>query len=216
MYDWCDLDVRQGFSLSVETGPQGVRRIEFEARGARRHSSAVMHETMRQLQAYFEGELKSFDVPLEIVGTDFQKRVWKALRTIPYGQTRSYSQIAAQIGSPQAVRAVGGFDPALRFGEDADLGRRLLAAGWQVVADPALHATCLRTDSLGETLARYARWNSPQGLSWSSYLRQISYAIKVMAREDLRERDPIGAAISLFSPHYQFWSHVFRRGGAAP
>jgi len=107
MYDWCDLDVRQGFSLSVETGPQGVRRIEFEARGARRHSSAVMHETMRQLQAYFEGELKSFDVPLEIVGTDFQKRVWKALRTIPYGQTRSYSQIAAQIGSPQAVRAVG-------------------------------------------------------------------------------------------------------------
>ena len=66
-----------------------------------------MREPIRQLQAYFAGELKSFDVPLEIAGTDFQKRVWSALRTIPYGQTRSYSEIAAQIGAPQAVRAVG-------------------------------------------------------------------------------------------------------------
>jgi O-6-methylguanine DNA methyltransferase len=107
MYEWCDLDVRQGFSLSVETGPQGVRRIEFGARGAHQYSSGVMHDTMCQLQAYFAGELKSFDVPLEIAGTDFQKRVWNALRTIPYGQTRSYSEIAAQIGAPRAVRAVG-------------------------------------------------------------------------------------------------------------
>src|SRR2546423_294405 len=107
MYEWCDLEVRQGFSLSVETGPQGVRRIEFGARGAHVHSCGVMHETMRQLQAYFEGELKSFDVPLEIVGTEFQKRIWSALRTIPYGQRRSYSEIAAQIGAPRAVRAVG-------------------------------------------------------------------------------------------------------------
>jgi methylated-DNA-[protein]-cysteine S-methyltransferase len=107
MYEWCDLEVHQGFSLSVETGPQGVRRIEFEARGANEQSLPVMREAIRQLQAYFEGELKSFDVPLEIAGTDFQKRVWSALRTIPYGQTRSYSEIAAQIGAPQAVRAVG-------------------------------------------------------------------------------------------------------------
>jgi methylated-DNA-[protein]-cysteine S-methyltransferase len=107
MYEWCDLEVRQGFSISVETGPRGVRRIEFGARHARQYSSAVMHETIRQLQDYFAGDLKSFDVPLEIVGTDFQQRVWRALRTIPYGQTRSYSQIAAQIGAPRAVRAVG-------------------------------------------------------------------------------------------------------------
>jgi methylated-DNA-[protein]-cysteine S-methyltransferase len=107
MYAWCDLDVRQGFSLSVEIGPHGVRRIEFGARGANEHSLPVMRETVRQLQAYFAGELKSFDVPLEIEGTEFQKRVWSALRTIPYGQTRSYTQIAAQIGAPRAVRAVG-------------------------------------------------------------------------------------------------------------
>jgi len=107
MYEWHDLEVRQGFSLSVEIGPHGVRRIEFGARGTHQCALSVMRETMRQLRAYFGGELKSFDVPLEIAGTEFQRRVWSALRTIPYGQTRSYSEIAAQIGAPQAVRAVG-------------------------------------------------------------------------------------------------------------
>jgi methylated-DNA-[protein]-cysteine S-methyltransferase len=107
MYEWSDLEVRKGFTLSIETGPHGVRRIEFGKRGHAGHSSAVMRETIRQLQRYFAGELKTFDVPLEIVGTDFQKRVWSALRSIPYGETRSYSQIAAQIGAPRAVRAVG-------------------------------------------------------------------------------------------------------------
>ena len=116
----------------------------------------------------------------------------------------------------EAVRAAGGFDPALRHGEDADLGRRLLAGGWQVVADPALPATCLRTDSIIEALARYARWNAPSRLSWRNYARQISYSIKVMAREDLRERDPASAALSLLSPHYQFWSPILRRQRDAP
>ena len=107
MYEWCDLEVRPGLSISVETGAHGVRRIEFGARGANRLRSGLMRETVRQLQTYFAGELRSFDVPLEIVGTDFQKRVWGALQTIPYGQTRSYSGIASQIGAPRAVRAVG-------------------------------------------------------------------------------------------------------------
>jgi len=107
MYEWCDLEVRQGFSLSIETGPHGVRSIDFGAHGAHQLSSAVMRNTVCQLQAYFAGDSQFFDVPLEIGGTDFQRRVWNALRTIPYGQTRSYSQIAAQIGAPRAVRAVG-------------------------------------------------------------------------------------------------------------
>jgi len=107
MYEWCDLEVRPGLSISVETGAHGVRRIEFGARGANRLRSQLMRETLRQLQTYFAGELRSFDLPLEIVGTDFQKRVWGALQTIPYGQTRSYSGIASQIGAPRAVRAVG-------------------------------------------------------------------------------------------------------------
>ena len=60
-----------------------------------------------QLSAYFAGELTDFDLPLELLGTEFQRRVWAALRTIPYGETRSYGQIAEQIGSRGASRAVG-------------------------------------------------------------------------------------------------------------
>lgn len=60
-----------------------------------------------QLNAYFAGELTEFDVELDLRGTDFQQRVWKALLTIPYGETRSYGEIADQIGAPGAARAVG-------------------------------------------------------------------------------------------------------------
>jgi len=61
----------------------------------------------QQLAAYFTGELRQFDLPLAPSGTDFQRRVWTALLTIPYGQTRTYGQLAAQIGQPTAIRAVG-------------------------------------------------------------------------------------------------------------
>ncbi len=60
-----------------------------------------------QLEAYFAGSLTEFDVDLELAGTDFQRRVWAALQTIPYGQTRSYGEIAERIGAPGASRAVG-------------------------------------------------------------------------------------------------------------
>ena len=64
-------------------------------------------DAVEQLGAYFAGELKEFDLRLELAGTDFQRRVWEALRTIPYGDTRSYGEIARQIGAPTAFRAVG-------------------------------------------------------------------------------------------------------------
>ena len=67
----------------------------------------LLVETERQLAAYFAGELTAFDVPLDFAGTDFQKRVWAALLTIPFGETRSYGEIARAIGRPAAVRAVG-------------------------------------------------------------------------------------------------------------
>ena len=67
----------------------------------------VLVETEKQLGAYFVGTLKAFTVPLDFIGTDFQKSVWHALLTIPFGETRSYAEIARQIGRPSAVRAVG-------------------------------------------------------------------------------------------------------------
>jgi methylated-DNA-[protein]-cysteine S-methyltransferase len=67
----------------------------------------VLVETERQLKAYFAGTLDRFSLQLDFTGTDFQKEVWKALTTIPFGETRSYAEIARQIGNPSAVRAVG-------------------------------------------------------------------------------------------------------------
>jgi methylated-DNA-[protein]-cysteine S-methyltransferase len=64
-------------------------------------------EVVRQLQSYFIGERKTFDLALVLEGTDFQKRVWTELRKIPYGETISYKGLAEMIGSPKAVRAVG-------------------------------------------------------------------------------------------------------------
>jgi len=61
-----------------------------------------------ELKAYFAGELKEFTVPIKLIGTNFRKKVWAALMTIPYGQTISYKQLAERIDNPKAVRAVGG------------------------------------------------------------------------------------------------------------
>lgn len=67
----------------------------------------VLRDTERQLQDYFAGRRQVFDLPLDFIGTDFQQTVWQALLTIPFGETRSYAEIAGQIGQPTAVRAVG-------------------------------------------------------------------------------------------------------------
>jgi methylated-DNA-[protein]-cysteine S-methyltransferase len=68
---------------------------------------ASLHELAGQINAYLLGELQNFSLTLDLRGTLFQSKVWEALRKIPYGETRSYADIAATIGQPQAVRAVG-------------------------------------------------------------------------------------------------------------
>jgi methylated-DNA-[protein]-cysteine S-methyltransferase len=67
----------------------------------------ILLETERQLREYFAGTRQAFDLKLDFAGTEFQRRVWAALLTIPYGETRSYIEVARQIGRPDIVRAVG-------------------------------------------------------------------------------------------------------------
>lgn len=67
----------------------------------------VLVETERQLREYFAGKRTAFSVPLDMRGTRFQKDVWEALLAIPFGETRSYGQLAKQLGNPHATRAVG-------------------------------------------------------------------------------------------------------------
>lgn len=70
--------------------------------------SPLIKQTIMQLQEYFDGRRFSFDLPLHTQGTPFQEKVWAALKTIPYGETCSYGDIAKAIGNPKAYRAVGG------------------------------------------------------------------------------------------------------------
>lgn len=69
-------------------------------------SSEVIEQTIMQLKEYFEGERKTFDIPLLTIGTDFQKSVWDGLMKIPYGATASYLELSKNIGNEKAVRAV--------------------------------------------------------------------------------------------------------------
>ena len=71
------------------------------------HKTPLMEEAERQLMEYFRGGRQAFDLPLAPEGTEFQKKVWQALGEIPYGQTRSYGDIARQVGCPKGFRAVG-------------------------------------------------------------------------------------------------------------
>jgi methylated-DNA-[protein]-cysteine S-methyltransferase len=64
-------------------------------------------EVIEQLKAYFTGELREFDVPLAMAGTEFQRRVWTELQRIPYGETTTYGELAERLGQPTASRAVG-------------------------------------------------------------------------------------------------------------
>ena len=83
------------------------QRHDPDRAGWQRAPVGAFDAVVEQLAAYFAGDLTEFDVQVELAGTAFQRRVWAALESIPYGQTRSYGQIAEAIGSPGASRAVG-------------------------------------------------------------------------------------------------------------
>jgi methylated-DNA-[protein]-cysteine S-methyltransferase len=86
--------------------PDSPRRVRLSDLVAQdRHP--VLLETERQLGEYFSGKRKSFSIALDMRGTPFQKDVWGALLAIPFGETRSYGQLAKQLGNPRATRAVG-------------------------------------------------------------------------------------------------------------
>jgi methylated-DNA-[protein]-cysteine S-methyltransferase len=72
-----------------------------------RRDDKALHLARQQLDAYFEGDLQNFDLPLSMAGTPFQKQVWRGLQAIPYGTTISYAELASRIGRPGASRAVG-------------------------------------------------------------------------------------------------------------
>lgn len=101
-------------TLMLAGSASGLRWISFQCgKGAKapepgwQQADAPFRAARRQLTEYFRGTRRVFDLPLAPDGTVFQRAVWKALMAIPYGRTRSYSEIAQRVGRPRAVRAVG-------------------------------------------------------------------------------------------------------------
>jgi methylated-DNA-[protein]-cysteine S-methyltransferase len=95
-------------TFGIVASERGLTNVRWSATGLPDDSSALLDEAAAQLEAYFAGELTSFDLALDLEGTDFQRRCWLALATIPYGQTVSYGEQARRLGlGPDAARAVG-------------------------------------------------------------------------------------------------------------
>ena len=101
--------------LFLAASTKGLVRLEFEARAQKlspdttqlRESKAALAPYLCELNDYFAGERREFSLPLDLRGTEFQLACWRALLEIPYGETRSYRDIAQAIGHPHAYRAVG-------------------------------------------------------------------------------------------------------------
>jgi methylated-DNA-[protein]-cysteine S-methyltransferase len=109
---WVDTSIGR---LLLVASPAGLRAITFERNGrpadpperSNPAGGGALEEAARQLGDYFERRRRHFDLPLDSGGTPFQRRVWEALRKIPYGEKRSYGEIAREVGRPDATRAVG-------------------------------------------------------------------------------------------------------------
>jgi methylated-DNA-[protein]-cysteine S-methyltransferase len=136
--------------------PDDPETLSFLPEGTRKGRPGSVAKAEQQLQAYFAGELTHFDLSLDPRGTEWQTKVWSALADIPFGETRSYSEIARRVGNPKASRAVGmannrnpialiipchrviGADGSLTgYGGGLPLKERLLAHERQVLARPS-------------------------------------------------------------------------------
>ncbi|HEV3305887.1 MAG TPA: methylated-DNA--[protein]-cysteine S-methyltransferase [Candidatus Sulfotelmatobacter sp.] len=100
-----EFDTRLPGQQSIRPNPRDLRE---EKRGIKfEESSRAMQPYLTELEEYFAGTRRAFDFPLDLRGTDFQLACWRALLAIPYGETRSYADIARAVGRPQGFRAVG-------------------------------------------------------------------------------------------------------------
>ena len=98
--------------IAIEENGMAITRLYFvnkdlEKEVEIKEETWLMKKTIKEIKEYLEGKRNSFDLPLEPEGTEFQKKVWNALKEIPYGETRSYGEIAKIIGNEKASRAVG-------------------------------------------------------------------------------------------------------------
>lgn len=100
------IETPLGF-LEVRASDKGVTFVGFVEALSPSQVNGIVEDALRQLEEYFAGKRRDFDIPLDATGTGFQKDVWRTLVEVPYGETVSYQWIAEQLNNPKAVRAVG-------------------------------------------------------------------------------------------------------------
>jgi methylated-DNA-[protein]-cysteine S-methyltransferase len=140
------IEIEPGLRLGLVVEQERLVQIRFGEADTSTGGHPLLDEAERQLRAYFEGRLREFDLPMKTSGTAFQERVWGMVGAIGYGRTRTYMELARELGSPGAVRAVGAANGANRlpiviachrvvatgggmdgYGGGVELKRRLLA-----------------------------------------------------------------------------------------
>jgi methylated-DNA-[protein]-cysteine S-methyltransferase len=111
MVEWTEVNLVDDVKVRLVATESGLRAVQFHSfdapEGERNDAHEWMIQAAKELRSYFAGILRVFRVPLDMRGTDFQLSVWNYLLRIPYGETRSYAQVAEAVGRPAAVRAVG-------------------------------------------------------------------------------------------------------------
>jgi methylated-DNA-[protein]-cysteine S-methyltransferase len=95
-------------NLKFTSNGKQLTEISFVIESENGTKDIIIEQAIKQIDEYFAGIRKDFDIPLKLTGTEFQNKTWKALQNIPFGGTKSYSELAAMMGNPKAVRAVGG------------------------------------------------------------------------------------------------------------
>lgn len=103
--DWRYRKMRREIDERIQGGLQ-TSYVEVDHEFACKIETPVIRDTIRQLDEYFNGKRKAFELPLLFVGTDFQKLVWKELLKIPFGETKSYLELSRALGNENAIRAV--------------------------------------------------------------------------------------------------------------
>ena len=156
-------------------------------------------------------------LPRGVVGRWRSRHLFKANQCMAVKHNASLGAGGCGLIRKSAVLAVGNFNPLLRHSEDEELGKRLLAAGYDIVFDPSATYICNVRNTLTQVLERYWRWNAGSDeinweiRSWRFYLKNIVYSVKVMAKEDIDNGDLAASFISLICPHYGFWIPRIRR-----
>ena len=111
MVEWTEVTVVDDLKIRLVASKSGLRAVHLHwfgtPEGERNDANQWMNQAAGELRSYFAGILRVFRVPLDLQGTEFQLSVWNQLVKIPFGETRSYLQVAEAIGKPKAVRAVG-------------------------------------------------------------------------------------------------------------